>query len=133
MGRPSRFDREFRAHAVELVRVSQKPRCRIASELGVSATTLGKWMAESDDRESMPETMSVSERSELEQLRAEKREWILEREILKKAMAFWVAGSFSEPETPTVRGVSLRSASCSTVRTRPTVLPGCIESSVTVE
>ena len=93
MGRPSRFDREFRAHAVELVRVSQKPRCRIASELGVSATTLGKWMAESDDRERMPETMSVSERAELEQLRAEKREWILEREILKKAMAFWVKES----------------------------------------
>lgn len=93
MGRPSRFDREFRAHAVELVRVSQKPRCRIASELGVSATTLGKWMAESDDRERMPETMSVSERAELEQLRAEKREWILEREILKKSMAFWVKES----------------------------------------
>ena len=93
MGRPSRFDREFRAHAVELVRMSQRPRCRIASELGVSATTLGKWMAESEDREKMPETMSVSERAELEQLRAEKREWILEREILKKAMAFWVKES----------------------------------------
>jgi hypothetical protein len=50
-------------------------------------------MAESDDREKMPETMSVSERAELEQLRAEKREWILEREILKKAMAFWVKES----------------------------------------
>ena len=93
MGRPSRFDREFRAHAVELVRVSQRPRCRVASELGVSATTLAKWMAEFDDREKMVETMSVSERAELEQLRAEKREWILEREILKKAMAFWVKES----------------------------------------
>ena len=93
MGRPSRFDREFRAHAVELVRMSQRPRGRIASELGVSTTTLGKWMAESEDREKMPETMSVSERAELELLRAEKREWILEREILKKAMAFWVKES----------------------------------------
>ena len=30
----------------------------------------------------------MPERQELEQLRSEKREWILEREILKKATAF---------------------------------------------
>lgn len=34
--------------------------------------------------------MTISDKAELDQLRAEKREWILEREILKKAMAFWV-------------------------------------------
>jgi len=32
--------------------------------------------------------LTIGEKAELEQLRAEKREWILEREILKKAMAF---------------------------------------------
>ena len=35
----------------------------------------------------------ISDKAELEQLRSEKREWILEREILKKAMAFWVKES----------------------------------------
>jgi transposase-like protein len=37
--------------------------------------------------------LSVSERRELDQLRREKREWVVEREILKKATAFWVKES----------------------------------------
>ena len=36
MGRPFRFDSEFRAHAVDLERVSRKPRCQIASDIGIS-------------------------------------------------------------------------------------------------
>lgn len=93
MGRPSKFDDEFRVHAVELVRVSQKPRRQIATELGVSDTTLSKWMNSSREKSGKEPELSVSERAELEQLRAEKREWVLEREILKKATAFWVKES----------------------------------------
>ena len=90
MGRPSRFDREFRAHAVELVRVSRKPRCQIAKDLGISDTTLTKWMNDADKRTDLPDELSVSDRHELDVLRSEKREWIMEREILKKCIAFWV-------------------------------------------
>lgn len=93
MGRPSKFDREFRAHAVELVRVSGRPRTRIAEDLGVSTTTLAKWMDEKQSKRPGETELSVSERVEFESLRREKREWILEREILKKAMAFWVKES----------------------------------------
>lgn len=93
MGRPSKFDAEFRSHAVELVRVSRKPRRQIAADLGVSDTTLSKWMTTSDEDSGKKEVLSRSEREELEQLRAEKREWIMEREILKKATAFWVKES----------------------------------------
>ena len=93
MGRPSRFDREFRAHAVELMRMSSRPRTQIAVDLGVSTTTLAKWMDEKESKETGEPVLVVSERLELEQLRREKREWILEREILKKATAFWVKES----------------------------------------
>jgi transposase len=93
MGRPSRFDEEFRAHAVELVRVSQKPRRQIAADLGVSDTTLSKWMSSSREKSGKERELSVSEREELEQLRTEKREWVVERDILKKATAFWVKES----------------------------------------
>ncbi len=68
MGRPSKFDVGFRAHAVELVRMSQRPRCQIASELGVSDTTLGKWMSRSND-EKAPDALTIGEKAELEQLR----------------------------------------------------------------
>ena len=89
MGRSSKFDVGFRAHAVELARRSRRPRCQIAGELGISDTTLSKWMSDSEN-DRVPESLSVSDKAELDQLRSEKREWILEREILKKAMAFWV-------------------------------------------
>jgi transposase len=93
MGRPSKFDMEYRAQAVELVRMSRKPRCQIAADLGVSDTTLSKWMNDSRQDPAGKDVLSLSERQELEQLRAEKREWIMEREILKKATAFWVKES----------------------------------------
>jgi transposase len=90
--RRSRFDEGFRAQAVELVRRSSRPRYQVAAELGVSDTTLGKWMNENSESDAeVP--LSVSERRELDQLRREKREWVVEREILKKATAFWVKES----------------------------------------
>ena len=72
--------------------MSQRPRCQIASELGLSDTTLAKWMAISE-KDVVPKPLGLGEKAELNQLRAEKREWVLEREILKKAMAFWVKES----------------------------------------
>lgn len=72
--------------------MSQRPRYQIASELGLSDTTLAKWMAKSE-KDKAPESLRPGEKAELDQLRAEKREWVLEREILKKAMAFWVKES----------------------------------------
>jgi transposase len=90
--RQSRFDEGFRAQAVELVRRSSRPRYQVAAELGVSDTTLGKWMNEQNDVEA-EEPLTAPERRELEQLRREKREWVVEREILKKATAFWVKES----------------------------------------
>jgi len=70
-----------------MVRVSGRPRYRVAADLGVSDTTLAKWMAK-DKASDNEDPLTVSEREELERLRAEKRYWVMEREILKKATAF---------------------------------------------
>lgn len=50
-------------------------------------------MTESQDSTPADDGLTLSERQELEQLRREKREWTIEREILKKATAFWVKES----------------------------------------
>jgi len=92
MGRNAKFDSEFRCHAVEMARVSGRPRYQVAGDLGISDTTLAKWMTKDAARDD-DESLTVSERAELEQLRGEKRRWIMEREILKKSMAFWVKES----------------------------------------
>lgn len=91
MGKRSRFDAEFRAQAVELVRVSPRPRYQVAADLGLSDTTLAKWVSKANAMDDRVEVaLDAHERAELERLRAEKRAWLIERDILKKAQAFWV-------------------------------------------
>ena len=93
MEKRPRFDREFKSQAVGLVRSSVRPRCEIAASLGVSSTTLGRWMSEMVEPEGGEAPLSESERAELRALRKERAEWAIEREILKKAMAWWVKES----------------------------------------
>ncbi|MPY92645.1 MAG: hypothetical protein GEV08_06120 [Acidimicrobiia bacterium] len=75
------------------MRVSKRPRYQIAGDLGVSDTSPAKWMAEQRGKDDDSDELDVPERAELEQLRAEKREWVVQREILKGGMAFWVRES----------------------------------------
>ncbi|MCP3937435.1 MAG: transposase [Actinomycetia bacterium] len=82
MGRRSKFDVEFRCQAVEMAGVSGRPRYQVAADLGISDTTLAKWMKQQNE-DSGETPLTISEREELEMLRSEKREWIMEREILK--------------------------------------------------
>lgn len=91
MGRTKKFDEEFINRAIELTELSERPRCQVAKDLGVSDTTLGKWMRRSKNTDNT--RLTRTERDELLQLRKEKREWLMEREILKKATAFWVKES----------------------------------------
>ena len=83
---------EFRAEAVRLVRTSTTPLTTIAHDLGVSTFTLRAWVRRADaggDGSALKE----SERLELLRLRRENRELRLEREILKKATAFFAKES----------------------------------------
>ncbi len=82
---------EFREEAVRQVRASGKPLTQMALELGVNYGTLRAWVQEA---ESPPaERLRESERAELRRLRSEVRELRLEREILKKATAFFAKHS----------------------------------------
>ena len=95
MSRPSIFDAEFRAQACELASSSSKPRVQIAADLGISDATLYKWMNKSKIPKNPPadnddEPLTPTERAELKRLRKEQHIWEMEREILKKATAFFV-------------------------------------------
>ncbi len=96
MSRPSLFDAEFRARACELVVSSSRPRSQIAADLGVSDATLYKWMAKAKppklplSGDAVEEPLTETERVELKRLRREQHVWEMEREILKKATAFFV-------------------------------------------
>jgi transposase-like protein len=81
----------FRAEAVALLRTSGKPVPVIARDLGVSEQTLRNWLHQGDidAGHGRPGELTTAEREELSQLRREVRTLQQEREILKKAAAFF--------------------------------------------
>jgi transposase len=81
---------DFRREAIELARISSKSQRQIAEDLGISDVTLRNWIkqAERDDGK-RPDGLSTDEREELRLLRRENQTLRMEREILKKAAAFF--------------------------------------------
>jgi transposase len=78
-----------------MVRETGKPIAAVARDLGVSETTLGNWVA-ADRRargEQRPDQVNESELAELARLRRENAQLRMEKEILKKAAAFFVTES----------------------------------------
>lgn len=67
-----KFDQEFRAGAVRIVRETGKPIAAVARELGINEGTLGNWVAtERRARERGDGGLSENERVELVRLRRE--------------------------------------------------------------
>ena len=87
-----KFDQEFRDGAVQLVLETGKPIAQVARELGINEGTLGNWCAK--DRRARGEdsgALSEDERAELERLRRENVELRMQRDVLKRSVALWVA------------------------------------------
>ncbi len=84
---------EFRREAVELVRSSGKSMREVARDLDVSYESLRLWAKQAEVDAGEREGLSSKEREELRQLRRENRVLRQEREILKKAAAFFARES----------------------------------------
>jgi transposase len=81
---------EFRAEAIRLARTSDKPRAQIARELGLTGETLRLWVKQAElDEGQRTDGLTSDEQEELRRLRRENRILREEREILKKAAAFF--------------------------------------------
>jgi transposase len=89
-----KFDVEFRAGAVRIVRETGKPIAQVARDLGINAGTLGNWMNK-DIESRLPSNggVSESERAELVRLRRENAELAMERDVLKRSVVLWVKES----------------------------------------
>lgn len=80
---------EFRAEAVRLVKTSGESIGQIAKDLGVSDQTLRNWVAQDDVDAGKRPGLTSEERAELRELRRQNRKLREEREILRKAAAFF--------------------------------------------
>jgi transposase len=90
---PAPYPLEFRREAVELLKRSGKSVPVLASELGVSPQSLRNWARQIDIDEGKAAGLTSDEREELRRLRRENRILVEEREILKKAAAFFARDS----------------------------------------
>jgi transposase len=92
------YPREFREEAVRLVRSSGRPIAQIARELGIAHGTLSAWVKQAElDAGLRSDGLTTAEREELRRLRRENRILREEREILKKAAAFFARETESKP------------------------------------
>lgn len=91
------FTAEEKAEAVRLVQTTGRSVYRVAQELDLTETALGRWVrqAEVDAGEGPDEALKTSEREELGTLRRENRRLRMERDFLKEAAAFFAQDSSS--------------------------------------
>jgi transposase len=82
---------EFRREAVELLRAGRTPR-ELSESLGVSEQTLRNWRRQDQiDRHERDDGLTSDERDELVRLRRENQRLRQERDLLKRAAAFFAA------------------------------------------
>ena len=91
-----KYTREFKEDAVKLVTGQGYKQTEAARNLGIDRGMLGRWIKEfqaNDWEEFRGNGKLTTEQEELRRLRAENRQLKLEREILKKAAAFFAKES----------------------------------------
>ena len=91
------YPREFRQELIQLARSGRTPEA-LAKEYEPSAQTIRNWVAQTDRDEGRREDgLTTAEREELRRLRRENRRVREEREILKKAAAWFAQETGSIP------------------------------------
>lgn len=97
MGKPRRlFTREFKVEAVQLVTEQGRSFAEAAANLGIAENLLRKWKKalDAEGSQAFPGKGNLSTlEEELRRLRVENKRLQMERDILKKATAFFVKES----------------------------------------
>lgn len=85
-----KFSDEFKRDAVELVRGTGRPVAQVAGELGIYDSTLGNWLKQDRIDRGEREGLTSEDRARLRQLEADNARLRMERDLLKRSVAFWV-------------------------------------------
>lgn len=87
-GRPAKYPPAFQADAVAMVLDEDRTIADVARSLGVNEGTLGNWVARERRVREQGTELNIDERSELAELRHEVTDLRMERDLLKRSLAF---------------------------------------------
>ena len=82
------YSREFKLQAVSLVRDAKRPASFVARELGINANTLYNWLSQANVN-SPKKTAGKESTAEIKRLKKALAQAEMERDILKKATAYF--------------------------------------------
>lgn len=92
-GKGKSYTAEFKHAAIELALRNEQPITEVAKNLGMSAKTLHNWLREQREKSGFDEDAQFSKKEsvedELKRLRKENARLKMERDILKKATAYF--------------------------------------------
>jgi transposase-like protein len=87
---PRPYPKEFREGAIKLAREGDRPMSAIAKDLGIAESCLRNWLKQDRvDRHERDDGITTDERAELKELRRQVKRLEQEKEILRKAAAFF--------------------------------------------
>ena len=128
MRQQRRFTKEFAQEAVRLVETSGRTQREIAGDLGIGLSTLVRWIGRSRDRRAVDPVAAENDvAAELKRLRRENEILRQERDILKKATAFFAReGSRRGSRSSMGRKRNSRSIACAAclVSAKAAISPG---------
>lgn len=91
MQKPHRYDQEFKSGAIDLADKSDKPVAQIARDLGIKPGLLYSWLKENRKPKEVAAAMAhlQTQEAEIKALKRELKRVKEERDILKKATAYF--------------------------------------------
>lgn len=87
------FTAEFKRDAVAMVLEQGRTIADVSRSLGIVESNLGNWVKQARIDRGERDGLTTEERAELVRLRRENAQLRMERELLKRATAFWVKES----------------------------------------
>ena len=90
---PKKFPPEFKRDVVRVARRGDLSRAEVAADFDISVESVRRWCRQADIDEGIVDGQTSAEQNELVALRREKRRLEMENEILRRAAAYFAAGS----------------------------------------